>query len=80
MPFIASLGRKPCNACRKVTPAGQQVYQGDHTGMIWCLACAESGLHKTPEVTQPTPARVLPSSWTRIGPQAVPSWFERGED
>lgn len=80
MPFIASLGRRACNSCRKVTPKGGTVYQGEITGMEWCCECAASTLHKTPDVTQPTPARVLPSSWTKIGPQAVPSWFERGDE
>lgn len=83
MPFIASLGRRQCNVCRKVTPKGGTVYQGDVTGMEWCVACAETTLHKTPEPLQVSclgRKLKLPSSWTRIGPQAVPSWFERGED
>lgn len=81
MPFITSLGRRCCNSCRKVTPKGGMVYQGEHTGMVWCVECAAEGLHKTPDATEtPAAARVLPSSWTKIGPAAVPSWFERGED
>ena len=80
MPFIASMGRRACNSCRKVTPKGGTVYQGDITGMEWCEGCAETTLHKTQEAAKPVASRVLPSSWTRIGPQAVPSWFERGED
>jgi hypothetical protein len=42
MPFIASLGRRACNSCRKVTPKGGTVYQGDITGMVWCESCAET--------------------------------------
>ena len=80
MPFITSLGRRPCNDCRRVPVKGSQVYQGEHTGMVWCESCAEATLHKTPDVETPAAARVLPSSWTKIGPAAVPSWFERGED
>lgn len=81
MPFIASLGRRPCNACRKVPPAGETIYQGDITGMTWCLACADKTLHIRPSAEDaPRPARVLPSSWARFGPETRPSWFERGED
>ena len=77
MPFITSLGRRPCNVCRKVTPKGGTVYQGEHTGMTWCLDCAASTLHKTPDATEtPAAARVLPSSWGRFKPAAVPVYGE----
>ena len=78
MPFIASLGRRSCNSCRKVTPKGGTVYQGEHTGMIWCAECAASTLHKTQDVTgTPEPSRVLPSSWGRFKPAAVPVYGEK---
>lgn len=72
MTFIASLGRRACNSCRKVTPKGGTVYQGEHTGMVWCEGCAASTLHKTPDATEIAPSRVLPSSWGRFKPAAVP--------
>ena len=82
MPFIASLGRRACNSCRKVTPKGGTVYQGEITGMEWCVACAETTLHKRPDpgMTETVGRVTLPASWGRFGPQAVPSWFERGDE
>lgn len=78
MPFITSLGRRPCNACRKVTPQGGTVYQGEHTGMTWCCECAASTLHKTPDATETAaPSRVLPASWGRFKPAAVPVYGEK---
>ena len=83
MPFIASLGRRSCNVCRTVTPQGGTVYQGDVTGMVWCLACAESSLHKSASGALPETSHgrvTLPASWGRFQPAAVPSWHERGEE
>ena len=77
MPFITSLGRRPCNVCRKVTPKGGTVYQGEHTGMVWCCECAASTLHKTPDATETATSRVLPSSWGRFKPAAVPVYGEK---
>lgn len=77
MPFITSLGRRACNSCRKVTPKGGTVYQGDITGMTWCLPCAETTLHKTPGATETPRGSVLPAGWGKFKPAAVPSWTER---
>lgn len=77
MPFITSLGRRPCNDCRRVPVKGSQVYQGEHTGMIWCLPCASSALHKTPGAAETPRGSVLPAGWARFQAAAVQAWTER---
>lgn len=82
MPFITSLGRRACNVCRKVTPKGGTVYQGEHTGMVWCESCASTTLGRThdprlTETTNTTGRVTLPASWGRFKPAAVPVYGER---
>ena len=79
MPWITSLGRRPCNDCRTVAPTGESVYLGT-TGMIWCHGCATTHLHVTPETDAPPVSGVrFPESWERFKPSPPPSWHERDE-
>lgn len=77
MPFQTAPRRASCITCRKPIERGDRCYQGEHTGMIWCLPCASSALHKTPGATETPRGSVVPAGWGKFKPAAVPSWTER---
>ena len=81
MPFIASLGKRPCNDCRVIPPAGDRIYLGEHTGMVWCERCAELHLYRVPGDETPPPSRLtFPKTWQAFAPPNVRAWHERGEE
>jgi len=80
MPFIASLGKRPCNDCRVIPPAGERIYQGDVTGMVWCERCAADTLHRVPGEDAPPSRLTFPATWQAFAPPSVRAWHERGGD
>ena len=80
MPFIASLGKRPCNDCRVIPPVGERIYLGDHTGMVWCERCAAEKLHRVPGEPEPPKVLQFPKTWQAFAPPSVRAWHERGEE
>ena len=61
MPFREATGRETCNDCRCRVGLGAPVYVGERTPGVWCAACAEANLGRTPD--GPVPAKLPADAW-----------------